>query len=397
VRVLVGAAYYEPAFEYGGPVTVVAEGCRALVRAGASVTVFTTTANGATELDVPVGQPIERDGVETWYFPRRPPRGYFHSPAMAAELRRRAGQFDILHLHGLWCHANLAGRRAAQAARVPYVATLHGGLDPTMMRKGWLKKRLYWLLCERRNLSSADALVALTEDERRQIEALRVGTPVAVIPHGLDAAQYGDPPSRDRLRDIDPALADSPYVLFLGRLDPKKGVELLLSAFGRCSGQAPDLRLVVAGAGEPPYEAMLKAAARQAAEGRVIFPGHVSGEVKRALLAHAVAFCLPSKSEGLPTACLEAMLSQTPVVISRECYLPEVAVEGAGFVVERTPEAIAQAVLQLARNPRLREETAARARAYAARAFDSRLIAGRMLALYEEVIRRARAGGERRR
>jgi glycosyltransferase involved in cell wall biosynthesis len=397
LRVLVAAAYYEPAFGYGGPVTVVAEGCRALAKAGASVTVFTTTANGATELDIPVGRPIERDGVETWYFARRAPRGYFYSPAMAAELGRRAAQFDILHLHGLWCHANLAGHRAAQAARVPYVATLHGGLDPTMVRKGWLKKRLYWLLCERRNLSDAGALVALTEDERRQVEALRVGTPVAVIPHGLDPAQYEDPPPRERLREIDPALAAWPYVLFLGRLDPKKGVELLLSAFSRCSGEEPNLRLVVAGAGEPPYEAALKDAARQANESRVIFPGHVSGEVKRALLAHALVFCLPSKSEGLPTACLEAMLSQTPVVISRECYLPEVAVERAGFVVERTPEAIAQAVLQLARNPRLREEAAARARTYAARVYDGRLIAGRMLALYEEVIRRTRAGGERRR
>ena len=383
MRVLVAAAYYEPAFEYGGPVTVVAEGCRALARAGASVTVFTTNANGAAELDVPLGQPLDVGGVETWYFPRRKPKGYFYSPALAAELTRRVAEFDVLHLHGLWCHTNLAGRRAA-ADRVPYVATLHGGLDPVMMRKGRLKKRLYWLVHERRNLDQASALVALTEDEKQQIEALGVRAPVVVIPHGLDLGQYSAPPPREELGRLHPCLVSAPYVLFLGRLHPKKSAELLIAAYTRCLADAPELRLVLAGAGEPSYEAKLKALAAQVGTERVLCVGHVSGAPKHALLAHAVAFCLPSESEGLPTACIEAMLSQTPVVISHECHLAEVADEQAGFVVDRTPEAIAEALLQLANDEPRRGATARRARDYAAHTFDSRLVADRTLALYAE-------------
>ena len=386
MRVLVAAAYFEPAFEYGGPVTVIAEGCRALARAGASVTVVTTTANGAGELDVPVGRPVEVGGIETWYFPRRLPRGYFYSPAMATELRRCAGEFDVLHVHGLWCHTNLAARSAALRAGVPYVATLHGGLDPEMMRKGWVKKQVYWAACERRNLDAAAALVALTGDERCQIEARKVRAPVVVIPHGLEASQYADTPSRALLGSLHPSLPSTPYVLFLGRLHPKKGVELLLAALPQVLAHAPDLRLVVAGAGEAPYEAALKSASARLGEGSVLFVGHVGGDAKRALLAHALAFCLPSRSEGLPAACLEALFSGTPVVISRACHLPEVATEGAGFVVDRTPEAIAQAVVQLAADAELRARMAAQARAYALRDFESQAIAQRMLALYDHVV-----------
>ena len=391
MRVLVAAAYFEPAFEYGGPVTVIAEGCRALARAGVSVTVFTTTANGAGELEAPVGQPVNVGGIETWYFGRRSPRGYFYSPAMAAELRRRAADFDLLHVHGLWCHTNLAVRRAALRAGVPYVATLHGGLDPEMMRKGWLKKRVYWGACERRNLDAASALVALTEEERRQVEARKVRAPVAVIPHGLDGSQYAETPPRALLRDLHPSLVSAPYVLFLGRLHPKKGVELLLAALPTVLSHAPDLRLVVAGTGEAPYEAALRSAGARLGEGRVLFVGHVGGDTKRALLAHALAFCLPSRSEGLPAACLEALFSRTPVVISRACHLPEVATEGAGFVVDRTPDAIAQAVVQLAADGELQTRMAAQARVYALRDFEGQVIAQRTLALYHRVAASRRA------
>ncbi len=386
MRVLVAAAYYEPAFEYGGPVTVIAEGCRALARAGASVTVFTTTANGAGELQVPVGQPTSVGGIETWYFRRRAPRGYFYSPAMAAELGRRAADFDVLHVHGLWCHTNLAVRRAALRVGVPYVATLHGGLDPEMVRRGWLKKRAYWSACERANLDRAAALVALTEGERRQIDPWRVRAPVVVIPHGLDGSQYAEAPTREALGDLHPSLVSAPYVLFLGRLHPKKGVELLLAALPEVLSHDPQLRLVVAGTGEASYEAALRGAAAQVGRENVLFVGHVGGAAKRALLAHALAFCLPSRSEGLPTACLEALLSRTPVVISRACQLPEVATEGAGLVVERTPEAIAGALIELAADGELRARMGAQGRGYALRDFDSQEIAQRTLALYHHVV-----------
>lgn len=358
------------------------------MRAGENVTVFTTTANGDCELDVPVSVPVDVNGVETWYFPRQRPNGYFYSPAMAEALRQHAGEFDVIHLHGIWCHANLAGRKAALRARVPYVATLHGAVDPIVLRKSWLKKQLYWRLCEAPTLQRVAALIALTDQEKQHIEALGLHRRVVVLPNGLDPAQYADIPSRQALSEIAERLVTQPYVLFLSRIHAKKGLDMLIPAFARVIERFSDWLLVIAGPDDGGYQATVEQQVRQCGlEGRVLFTGPVAGARKLALLGNADVFCLPSYSEGLPTAVVEAMLCGRPVVITRNCYMPEVATCGAGLVVETTVQGIEQGLSEIMGTSQRRQMGEA-GQACARESYDSALVAEKTVALYREIIGR---------
>ena len=127
--------YFEPAFCYGGPAVSVPNACRALVREGTRVTVFTTTAAGDEELAVVPGAEHDLDGVKVRYFARRPPRTYFRSPALFAAIQQRVTDFDLMHLHGVFCYTNWAAYRAARRADIPYVVTVHGCLDPAVLQQ----------------------------------------------------------------------------------------------------------------------------------------------------------------------------------------------------------------------------------------------------------------------
>lgn len=394
LRILRVTPYYAPAWCYGGPAQSVHAACRALVEAGQDVTVFTTAANGDTDLDVPLGQPVDRDGVAVHYFAQRGPRSTFYSPDMARALREHAHRFDVLHLHGVWCHANAAGRHAARRAGVPYVVTLHGTLDPIVLRQKRLKKRVYWWLVERANLRHAARLIALTEEEKRQALLLDPGYRVAVLPNGCDARAYAHIPDRGALARVDPRLVHTPYVLFLSRIHPKKGLDLLVPAFAQVSREFPGWVLVIAGSDEGGHQAVIEDLVRRHGIGdRVLFTGLVSGEKKLALLGNADLFCLPSYSEGLPTVVVEALLCARPVVISENCYMPEVAQRGAGWVARTSVEGITAGLRQAMADPGARAAFGEAGRAYAVEAFDIRQVAQRTIALYREVIAEAATAG----
>ena len=387
LRILRVAAYYEPAFCYGGPAVSVPAACKALVRAGDDVTVFTTTANGDSELDVDPGAEIDRDGVKVHYFPRERPLGYFRSSALAQALGERAREFDVLHLHGIFCDTNRVASRIARRRAVPYLATAHGTLYPVVLRQKRVKKAVYMSLIERRVLAGAARIVALSEIERGQIERLGLRAPVEVIPNGLDPRLYADLPPREHVDEFLPALEGRPYALFLSRLHPKKAVEHLIEAFAPVARRNPEWRLVVAGPEDyPGYGEKLSLLIQsRGLESAVLVPGPAYGELKLALLGGAELFCLPSHSEGQPTAAIEAMLCGLPVLISDGCYLPEVAREQAGIVVPTDAEAISAGLQELIDAGEGRRAIGARGRAFARRAYGADAIAERTRRLYREV------------
>ncbi|MGQ9730148.1 MAG: glycosyltransferase [Candidatus Zipacnadales bacterium] len=378
--------YYMPAAEYGGPAIWVHESCQALAHSGVLVTVLTTNAGGMEDLDVPVGQPTFLDGVQVYYYPRQWPRRYFYSPQLKRSLQARVRDFDIVHIHGLFTHTAAVGARLSHAAGVPYVLTVHGSLDPVALTHGRLHKRPYLRWVERWSFDHAARLIALSDTETVQIQAYAPQTPVVTLPIGLPELAFAPPPPRNSLGPLAPALVDEPYFLFMSRLHPKKGAELLIQAFRECLRSRPELRLVIAGTGDPKYAARLRATVSSHERDRVLFVGHVAGDTKRALLAHALAFCLPSESEGLPMAVVEALATATPVVITPQCQMPWVGEYGAGWIVPRQPEAWAHALRRLAQDLTGRSRMAERAKKLARERFDGQELAVHLCSLYEEVV-----------
>lgn len=394
MRVLRVTAYFAPAWVYGGPPRSILESCKGLLDLGEEVRVLTTTANGRTELDVPVGVPVDVEGVQTWYWPRRPPRRAFHSPALYRAVRDQIGQFDVVQCHATMLPLGVVVRKAAERARVPYLVTPHGVLDPVVLRRGRLRKALFWRVWERANFAHAAAVVALTEEERRQVLRLAPECRVSVAPNGQPTPDLADVPPRSALQEVSPELSDRPYVLFLGRINWKKGLDLLLPAFARILPSCPEWRLVLAGPDGGGAGAIVDGLVRRLGLGeRVLMPGLVDGRLKAALLGNADVFCLPSYSEGLPTSAIEALMLARPVVLSEGCHMPEVRDCGAGWVVETSVDGVAEGLREAMENVEERKARGARGRRLAIERFSRQATAERLRDLYRRCIA-SRSGGE---
>jgi glycosyltransferase involved in cell wall biosynthesis len=373
VKVLHVVPTYLPAWRHGGPVFAVHGLCRALARRGHAVTVFTTDVHGAGSLppEVPRGEPVEIDGVEVRYFPVETPRRLYRSPALAAALGAEVGGFEIAHLHSVFLRPTAVAARAAEWAGVPYLLAPRGMLVPDLIaRRGALRKLLWLHLVERRTLAAAAGLHATTELEAR--DAARLGLPlppVYVVPNGIEVE--GDPAHRG---------SEGGYVLFLGRLSWKKGLDRLIPALAR----APGAELVVAGNDEEGLRPELeRLAERHGVAGRVRFPGPVHGEEKAALLRGAAVVVLPSRSENFGNVVLEAMAAGRPVVVTPEVGLADAVLEEqAGLVAAGDPESLGSALTTLLADPKTAEAMGRRGAGAARRRFGWDAVAGRMEAVY---------------
>ncbi len=245
--------------------------------------------------------------------------------------RRDIAQCDGVHIHGLWEQSTLAAVRGARTLAKPYILSAHGMLEPWALGSKRLKKGLYAAMFERAHLQNAACLHALTAAEARNYRDFGCRGPIAVIPNGVDVPSTLSP---DLFLEAFPALRGKRAVLFLGRLHKKKGVDLLLRAWARVAPLFPDACLVLAGPAEPARAAELeKLAFRLGISEQVLFTGMLDYPMKWSALASAECFVLPSYSEGLSVATLEAMGAGVPVIVTENCNLPEVAEYGAGWQI----------------------------------------------------------------
>ena len=362
MRFLCVSAVFSPAFDYGGIPHIVQGLAEALISLGHPCQVIATSAGGAKNLQVKLEEPAFYEGVPVIYTQRWRNNSYFYAPSLRKHLEALAPAYDLALVSGGWGYINLAARLALPGSGLPYVVNPQGLFDPWAFRHKYFKKLLYWHLVEKRNYARAVGIVAMTDTEAAQVKEYLNGVPVRVIPNGVNLKHFQPLSSQEEPERSFPALANSPYILFLSRLHPKKGLDLLFPAFQRllalCRQQdSPEPYLVVAGDGEPSYKRDLEnLVQRLEVADRVLFTGLVTGDTKLTLLHHCSFMVLPSRGEGLPMAVLEAMACGKPVVITPGCYLPEVASTGAGLEVELEVGPLAQAMLRLWNNPGLRGE-----------------------------------------
>jgi glycosyltransferase involved in cell wall biosynthesis len=316
VKILHVLPAYLPAVRYGGPVVAVHALCRELAARGHAVEVMTTNIDGPGVGDVPIGEPVWRDGVKLRYFASPVLRRLFFAPAMAPALRRDIATFDIVHLHTLYQWPTWAAARAARAWQVPYVLSPRGMLVQDLIRRrSRLAKSLWIAAIERRNLEGAAALHATSPLEAD--EFARFGwtlPPVTVIANGVDdPVAAAHPVAADVVAAV---VSGGPVVLYLGRLSWKKGLDRLLRAFARVEMGM----LVMAGTDDEGLGAGLVALARELGiGGRVrVVPRTMSGADKEYLFRAAQVFVAPSYSENFGNTVLEAMRRGVPVVTTPE-------------------------------------------------------------------------------
>jgi len=222
-----------------------------------------------------------------------------------------------------------------------------------------LKKKLALTLAYNAMLKAASMFHALSAYEqdctRGFIRGLGAETPVEVIPNGVFLDEIDPLPEPGAFYAQHPELNGEPYVVFLSRLHPVKGLPILVDAFARATRDRGPARLVIAGPDAGAQGDAERAAEAHGVADRVHFVGPQWGSDKYAALRDARCFALPSEHEGFSMAICEALACGVPVAISDTCFFPDVATEGAGYVVQRDAEPLAEALATL-----LGDETAAR-------------------------------------
>ena len=372
----------------GGPSVAVRTIAKGLLKHGISVDVATTDDNGPGRLRIPLGRPIVEEGVTYWYFPRQT-SFYTVSWPLFQWLEAHVSNYDLVHIHALFSFAPTVGAFWAARRRVPYMVRPLGVLNTWGIRhRHPFLKRLSLRLVERPVLAHAAAAHFTSEQERCEAELVVPGTRSVVIPNPVATVEVDQHPLPGALLSRYPKLLGKRVVLFLSRLDPKKGIDLLIHGFAKFRATRPDVALAVAGNGDEVFVARLREQAQQlGVQTDVIWAGFLEGEEKRVLLAGSDVFVLPSYSENFGIAVVEAMASGLPVIVSDHVGIHhDVSRAGAGLVVRCDANEIQRALNQILDSEPLRESMSRNACRLATE-FSPEAVTARLLSVYEGLLR----------
>jgi glycosyltransferase involved in cell wall biosynthesis len=255
-----------------------------------------------------------------------------YSRRFSAWLRDNVREHDAVIIHGLWQFHAVSGGRIAGRQNVPYFVFPHGMLDPYFDRTSMIKrfkKRVYWSLQKRVLAGARAVLFTCGEERQRAVRTWKINGQSRIVPLGVPLPECAQ---EQIFFERFPTLKGKKLILFLGRLHPKKGLDLLLRAFARMTD--PDLHLVLAGpACSEAYEHELRALAQVCLPDSVTFTGMLAGNLKLGAFAAAEVFILPSHQENFGLAVIEALACGLPVLISDQVNIwREIQEDGAGLV-----------------------------------------------------------------
>ena len=368
----------------GGPSLALPAMAKALETEGVRIEIATTDDGGRGQ-----HMPREKFGPATHVF-RKQTEFYKVSLPLAHWLQQHIRQFDLVHVHAVFSFASTAACSVARRARVPYVVRPLGVLNQYGMtqRRAGIKAWSFRLL-DKPLLNRAAALHYTSSQEKNEAARLALQPPAYVIPLGLDFTPWQQQPQETTafFRRF-PDLQGRPIVLFLSRLDPKKGLELLLEAFASLAQRNSEAALVIVGGGEPDYVEKLKQQAEdQKLAGRVIWTGPLEGEMKLSCLAAAQLFCLPSLSENFGIALLEAMAAGLACLASPGVALAwDAAAKGGVRLLDRDPIQWAEAMQSLLANDGERNELGATARRVAQEDYSLPTMGASLKAMYGDIL-----------
>ena len=400
---------------YGGPSQMVLGFSKALAAEGADVTILTTDSNGDSgqaALDVPLHCPISQDGYTIRYFRCAPFRRYKFSAGLLRWLSQHASEYDIAHIHALFSPVSSLAAAIARWQGLPYLLRPLGTLDPADLQKKRRFKQLYASLLERPNLSGAAAIHFTSEQEATVSERFGAQTVDMVLPLGVEPPQVLSEPSNhlDVIREqaiAPPTTSTSspptssfptssppnpPTLLFMSRIDPKKGLDLLLPALTRLHTEGILFRFVLAGSNpqDPDYEKSIGDRIRLSplVEQTQIL-GFVTGDEKAALLRQADVFVLPSYYENFGIAVAEAMATGIPVVISDQVHIEsDVRQANAGWVCRCDVGDLTQHLRDALTHANERKHRGKQAKQWATSHYSWPTIARQALEIYQQICAR---------
>ena len=430
MKILHVVSSYYPAFSFGGPIESVHKLNKFLVKKGVDTTVYTSNSglrnirmsdiqklnlsiSGMSDIQNIGKGKCEIDGVRVFYFPYY---GYVHwtfSPALFLALGREVKNFDLVHITGVWNFPVWAAAFWARFYKKPHIISPRGSLmKEPLEKKSQLKKKIYLSLITKRDFKKASAIHFTVEKEKK--EYLKAGLPLrkaVVIPNGLDIKgyeirnEYEYTKLGNNFRKKFGIHHNAKIVLFLSRLNWKKGLDTLIPAFSEVIKKEPKAVLVLAGGDEKNYKKEIikminnrhltcadfsphNSAFSPRESASCIFTGMLLGEDKVAAYQIADVFVLPSYSENFGMAVVEAMAAEKPVVITKGVGISkEVETAGAGLVINKDEKQLAEAILKILENPELAQKMGKNGKKLVETEFSSEKVTENWIKEYKNLIK----------
>jgi len=368
----------------GPPVSVISNGA-ALARLGHEVVVATTNAYG-DQLDIKArggtAHPIHT--FQVW-----PPQRFAFSRGLTGFLWKEIPNFDVVIIHGLYVYSTMAASLICRRFNVPYIIEPHGALDPFIYKRHRLRKSIMELTFQNRATRCASAFWFSSEDEAALAKPFILGSRFFVAPHAVDLAPFAACRDRKPFEEV----FDRACILFYGRVNFKKGLDLLLEAFSILRKRNLPCELVVAGPVDEEMVPRLREWERRFdVAGQVKYLGSVTGEQRLDVLGDASVFALPSYSENFGIAVLEAIAAGLPVVISDQVNIhDEITSARVGLVTRCDANEVANALQLLISDRRLNMEFRNNTREFVNNRYSQMANASVLEKNIEQTIRRHRA------
>lgn len=369
-------------WEIGGPSQVIYEHAKVQLRLGADVTILTPESPGERIYPVP-------DGARLITVPRHALARLLpeFSPELYRYVRDHADEYDLVHLHGLFHFGSMYPLAHRMCAR--RVLTIHGTLDRWAMRKSRWKKELVSTLFQRRLLGNADLIHVHNQDEADDVQRY-LGRPprrLLICNNGMDLDAYTALPAPGSFRRKYGIADSEKIILFLSRLNVKKGLDLLLPAFRALAAQRPDVRLAVVGPDDG-YRANVETFVQENnLSTRVLLTGMLTGAEKLAAFRDADLFALPTYSESFSIAALEALLLGLPALLSdRVGFGEQLRATGAAHLTELTTARVQQGLEKLLDDAAYADELRQRGPRFVRDFADINVVATRLYRAFEALL-----------
>jgi len=345
MRVLFVTPFYRESTAMGGMAIAPALWAEALVSNGIAVDVFTTPANGPNDLHVPLGEPVEYNGVKVIYFPRRRVSGnFFFSWPMYVACRKAMPKYDVVHSIGLWTFPSIVSSIISRRSKIPYFISLHGMLMPWAYKRHGGRKQILMKLIENNRIAKASSILCTSNLEMQNFQKLGFET-ATIMPNVVSPPKMDKGEARARFRKRF-KLNNDPVILFAGRLVRNKGVHLTIAAFQKIVSKYPKAKLVIIGPFEDASGQLAQNQVRELKLDRhVSFLGLQEREDYWDAVAGADLFVLNSYSENFGMAPAEAQSVGVPVLLSDQVGIAELVQQyQAGLIVDLNEDAIAGAL-----------------------------------------------------
>ncbi len=382
----VTSSYY-PAFSFGGSVSADYETDNELSKSNIDIDISTTNA-GLKKNEVKLNTWIKHKKINIIYFPFL---GYIHynfSLKYLFFLIKNIKNYDLIHFSGTWNFPIIFGPIIARIFNKPYIVTPHGTLyKGTFDGKSAIIKKIHYKLFVKKNLQKASAIHFTTKDEKEKVENfLKINMKSKVIPYGIDFVD----------KELNLEMYKRKYnipnnkkiILFLGRINWIKGLDILIQGFSKILEKRDDCLLLCVGPDDENYSSELK---KYIVNKNIIFTGMVSGDDKIAMYKMGNIFILPSYSENFGMTVIEAANFNLPIIISNKVGLHnEISENNAGIVIDTTIDAIINSIIMLLDDEKLSKTISSNALKMVNEKFTREESGKQFIEMYKEIINETR-------